>query len=546
MSRVIESSTKELLEALDKIEKSIFKRTMDREQFAAQVLSRRGDLSILLASGYMKPGSIVAWIDRKEILPFGYVIDARKRLGKYILAVKEWERVYDSGKIVEADNVYSLILRREALEKIDEILKFKFYGGRRLKTSPPAYLDQWQEECYVASLSLEDGEILLVVGPPGCGKTTLISEASFKLSETERVWVTSNTNIAVDNVLEKMSKALRIGHPSKISPTTRKHSVEYFYLSKIEFQDFEDYARSIIKAYKEISRVQDKTLRRGRIVVGSTILKGMMSLIKNYDFDTVFIDEASNTCISTALLALDKAKKAIIVGDPYQLPPVYEFFIKNSIKFSAFNYLWSIYRKSLWLRRHYRCNYLIAKFAAENVYGFLDIHPKCRDVKITPCKTSIEEVGDSEKPVVFLDCDGVEKKVGKSKLNEVEAEIVCELCDELTCCMSEDKIGVITPYVKQREFILSLLSSFGLDIEVSTVHSYQGREKDVIIYSITATQNPYFASEKRIFNVALTRARKKFIAVGNSRPIFKKNFLLSKFLEYAKMNGGFVRVSKRI
>jgi superfamily I DNA and/or RNA helicase len=79
-------------------------------------------------------------------------------------------------------------------------------------------------------------------------------------------------------------------------------------------------------------------------------------------------------------------------------------------------------------------------------------------------------------------------------------------------------------------------------VEVSTVHSYQGREKDVVIYSITATKNPYFASEKKLFNVALTRARKKFIAVGNSKALVGKNFLLTRFLMYAQREGGFVKV----
>jgi superfamily I DNA and/or RNA helicase len=93
--------------------------------------------------------------------------------------------------------------------------------------SSPAWLDRWQKECFLASCSLKKGEILLVVGPPGTGKTTFIAEAAKKLAENERVWVASNTNIAVDNVLEKLEKAVRVGHPSKVTEKARRHSVEF-------------------------------------------------------------------------------------------------------------------------------------------------------------------------------------------------------------------------------------------------------------------------------------------------------------------------------
>jgi len=298
----------------------------------------------------------------------------------------------------------------------------------------------------------------------------------------------------------------------------------------------------VAEAYREIARIQNDMIRKGKIVVGSTILKGMMSALKNYDFDTVIIDEASNTCISTALLALEKAEKAVVVGDPYQLPPVYEVGGHKAAKFSAYNFLINIYGKNLWLRRHYRSNAKIAEFAARHVYGFLEIDEKCRRIKIEPCKTTIPEVGDPEKPLVFIDCNGVERREGRSKVNEEEAEVVAMIAEELAECVGEENVGVITPYVKQAELIRGILSEFGVMVEVSTVHSYQGREKDVVIYSITATGNPYFASEKRLFNVALTRARKKFIAVGNSKALEGKNLLLTRFMVAAIKEGGFVRL----
>ncbi len=534
----------ELIELLDRIERSATQKVLKKVTFTAELLARKGEVAVLLSSGYIKAGSAVASVDDATITPFGWVVDARRYGRNFLLAVKEFEE-FEGDTIVEAENVLSIMLRREAAENADEILRFNYWSGDLRDLEVPEWLDRWQKRCYLATCSLNSGEILLVVGPPGSGKTTFIAEAAKRLSEVERVWVTSNTNIAVDNVLEKLDKAIRVGHPSKITEGVRKHSIEYSLLSRIRFSDYREYALKVAEAYREISRIQNEVIRKGRIVVGSTILKGIMSAVKNYDYDTVIIDEASNTCISTALLALERAEKVVVVGDPYQLPPVYEIGGYKAAKFSAYNYLSKIYGKNLWLRKHYRSNAKIAEFAARNVYGFLEIDERCRDIKIERCETSIPEIGDPDKPVIFADCNGVEKRVGKSKMNEIEAEYVCMICEELADCIGEEEIGVITPYVKQVELIRSLMAEFDLNIEVSTVHSYQGREKDVIVYSITATENPYFASEKRLFNVALTRARKKFIAVGNSKALKGKNFLLSRFLRYAVSEEGYVKLGKR-
>ncbi len=531
----------ELIEILERIEKSALQKSLKREIFKAELLARRGEVAVLLSSGYMKAGSAVASVEGDTITPFGWVIDARRYGNRFLLAVKEVEE-FDGEAIVEAENVLSIMLRMEAAENADEILKFQYWSGEFKDVKAPEWLDRWQKECYLASCSLNEGEILLVVGPPGTGKTTFIAEVARRLAEEERVWVTSNTNIAVDNVLEKLDRALRIGHPSKITEGVRKHSYEHAFLSRIRFSDYREYAAKVAEAYREIARIQNDLLKKGRIVVGATILKGVMSVVKNYDFDTVIIDEASNTCISTALLALERAEKAVVVGDPYQLPPVYEIGSSRAAKFSAYNFLHNLYGKTLWLRRHYRSNAKIAEFAARFVYGNLEIDDRCKDVKLQKCRTTIPEVGDPEKPVVFLDCEGMERRVGKSKVNEIEAEYVCMICEEMAECVGEDSLGVISPYVKQVELIRSLMREFGLKVEVNTVHSYQGREKDVIIYSITATENPYFASERRMFNVALTRARKKFIAIGNSKALAGRNFLLSKFLRYAASEGGYVKL----
>ncbi len=100
-----------------------------------------------------------------------------------------------------------------------------------------------------------------------------------------------------------------------------------------------------------------------------------------------------------------------------------------------------------------------------------------------------------------------------------------ELCKELQSCGIRD-IGIITPYVEQRKLIKSIVNC-----EVNTVDAFQGREKDVIIYS---TVSLGFSSDWRRFNVAVTRVKKKLIVISNVSILNSKNSLLYKFYEYAK------------
>ena len=149
---------------------------------------------------------------------------------------------------------------------------------------------------------------------------------------------------------------------------------------------------------------------------------------------------------------------------------------------------------------------------------------------------------DPEKPVVFISVNGTERyDISNSKYNEKELQTVSKIVQELINHGVKHKdIGIITPFRAQRHKIKSKIKKRNL--EVNTVDSYQGREKDVIIFSITGTSSFDFIEDENRLNVAFTRARKKLIVIGNRDSILHHSpyGLLSDYIQYAASLKGYV------
>ncbi|MBO4772714.1 MAG: DUF2726 domain-containing protein, partial [Bacteroidales bacterium] len=102
------------------------------------------------------------------------------------------------------------------------------------------------------------------------------------------------------------------------------------------------------------------------------------------------------------------------------------------------------------------------------------------------------------------------------------------------------KIGIIAPYNSQ---VNAIKESVDNRIEVATVHKFQGREKDVIIMSVTDDHIGEFADNANLLNVAVSRAKQKFclVVTGNNQD---KHGNISDLLDYIEYNGGIVANSK--
>jgi superfamily I DNA and/or RNA helicase len=149
-------------------------------------------------------------------------------------------------------------------------------------------------------------------------------------------------------------------------------------------------------------------------------------------------------------------------------------------------------------------------------------------------------------PIVFFDTAGKflekVKSFSFSKYNPLEAEFVINIIEKLKLAgAKEEHIGVITPYKDHEEFIKKLLSSkFQVpSVEVKSVDGFQGREKEIIILSLVRANEKEeigFLNDIRRLNVAITRAKRKLIIIGDSKTL-SVHKTYEDLIQYIKKNG---------
>ena len=245
-------------------------------------------------------------------------------------------------------------------------------------------------------------------------------------------------------------------------------------------------------------------------------------------FDYIIMDESSQVDIVTGLLSLSSSKYAVIVGDEKQLPTVIsektrkdtdKIYKKYNLEI-GYNYSLNSFLDSVkqiitnvpvtLLKEHYRCHPKIIGFCNKKFYNN---------------QLVIMTEDNSEKDVLNV----IKTNIGnhsRDNSNQRQLDIIKELIPRIT---SKD-IGIITPYNNQ----VNLIKNYFPSIEVSTVHKFQGRDKDVIIISTVDDNITDFVANNNILNVAISRARKQlfFLVTGNS--ISNRN--INDFINYVYYN----------
>lgn len=255
-------------------------------------------------------------------------------------------------------------------------------------------------------------------------------------------------------------------------------------------------------------------------------------------FDLVVIDEASQCAIPHVLPLLFRARRALVIGDARQLThiaevgPERETLIRRNVglhadwlekhrlayrRHSAFHAAAHAVGRTLLLDEHFRCHPDIAELSNERFYdGALTVLTDVRDRPTV-----------SRPPITWSDVSGgkaTRPPHGSSWVNSAEAERVEDcvryLLDHLP---PEATIGVVTPFKGQAEELRDRLGTYDRDrLRIGTVHTFQGGERDAMVFSLVATEGMSTGAvswvERRLnlWNVAITRARSHLIMVGDA------------------------------
>jgi predicted DNA helicase len=279
-------------------------------------------------------------------------------------------------------------------------------------------------------------------------------------------------------------------------------------------------------------------------------------LLEERHFDVLVLDEATQATEPSCLIPITLADRVVMAGDHRQLPPTVlsEEAAGEGLRMSLFERLadrdFGDRIRSM-LTRQYRMNEEIMTFPSLEFYdGQLEADPKVRhhtlddlDVDVASFDPDYADILAPREPCIFVDTAGVDapersRQGSNSRENPFEANLVVEMAENLLeAGLYERELAVISPYWDQVDRIREDLDRDG--VEVKTVDGFQGREKEVVLISLVRS-NPDrevgFLRDVRRFNVALTRARRKAVVVGDSATVASVD-VLGRFVDYAERVG---------
>jgi len=271
-------------------------------------------------------------------------------------------------------------------------------------------------------------------------------------------------------------------------------------------------------------------------------------------FDVVIVDEASQCDIASCIPALFRARSAVIVGDDkqlshlsflekakeqsflsqYNIPDRYQLILRFRTN-SIFDFANFYAPKSVLLDEHFRSYPPIINFSNREFYG--NRIKVINKVLETPDCLDLNIVNDAK-----VDLDSTRNMAEVEKIMEKLQDIIMN--DSKNPAKKPYSIGIISPFRGQVELIKKAISQVltgdiikKYQLEVGTAHTFQGDEKDIILLSFTIAPNSHFQSltfiqKPNLFNVAITRARKKLICFVSRPSESLQPGLLRDYLEY--------------
>ncbi|MBK8548868.1 MAG: AAA family ATPase [Saprospiraceae bacterium] len=427
-------------------------------------------------------------------------------------------------------------------------------------------------------IALSSRYLSIIHGPPGTGKTTtLVALTKTILQKEKKILVCASSNNAVDLLASRLHleglRVLRIGNVTRIHDDLvdltlieklRNHA-DWNTIKKIKIQA--DQILRTASKYKRSFTPEDKAERKrlkkesydlrswsreledrlsdeilsNTQVIATTLISASHPQIQKMVFETVIIDEASQALEAECWNAILKGKRVILAGDHLQLPPTVKSqeAMQKGFDKTILDFMTDKIEESSLLTVQYRMNDTILGFSNRQFYkGMLESFPTNKNISLP----------NDDLPLVFIDTAGcgfdeILNPKQKSYKNEGEYFILREYILKKHEILAGAEIGIISPYAEQVRYVSDEIEKepafIGLNLEVNTIDGFQGQEKDVIFISLVRSNDKSelgFIKDNRRLNVAMTRARKKLVIIGDSATI-GNHPLYNELLNHIEKNG---------
>ncbi len=452
-------------------------------------------------------------------------------------------------------------------------------------SQPSDKLNAVQNDAVAFALAAK--EVAAIHGPPGTGKTTTIVELIRRaVARGERVIACAPSNAAVDNLLEKLmaigEEPVRLGHPARVAVRLRERVLDMLVERHPDARQAKKLSRDanelfrkadkwtkdkpepgektawraearelLAEARKREEQAADKILDEAKIVCAT--LTGIDSdVFGQRKYDLAVIDEACQSTEPACWIPLLRANKIVLAGDPCQLPPTVlsREAVDGGLGISLMERIIGLHgaQAAKRLTVQYRMHADIMQFPSEEFYeGTLIADESVIRHRLTDLP-GVQDSPSTATIVQFIDTAGAgydeeHEEDTSSRRNPMEAKLVVHKVRELLDAgVPAEGIAVITPYSGQVRWLRELLTGTG--VEIDSVDGFQGREKEVVILSFVRS-NPEgelgFLKDIRRTNVAMTRAKRKLLMIGDSATLANEPFY-QRLLTFCETHGAYSTV----
>lgn len=475
----------------------------------------------------------------------------------------------DNRSFAEMKNSLKHILSKENedVKKLFQIIHKEKQSNNRVDLNYDTVKSLNDSQSKAVEGILTNSDVLVIHGPPGTGKTTTVVEAIKKAAQLgQKIIVSAPSNAAVDHIATQLLKenvsVVRLGNTAKINAELWEHTPEGITASSEEQKQIKkykkqaqelrkmahQYKRSFGKSEREqrkllIQEVKslrnqvkhlesysiEKEIAKANVICGTPVAL-RDTLISEVEFDFSVIDEAGQCIEPMAWIVLEKAKRAVLVGDPFQLPPtiISDEAARKGLNVSILERAFKSNIETLLLDTQYRMTEEIAGFSNNYFY----------EGKLKSASTHMAE----KESIFFYDTAGagMEEKQGDdggSLINPGELDVIQKMLEQNI--ISED-FTLISPYSGQ----VSAAKDMFPNLKISTIDAFQGQENESVVISLIRSNtdgNIGFLTDYRRMNVALTRAKRKLIVIGDSGTLGNDKFY-GEFLNYVEEIGAYKSV----